>query len=261
MHKLGINYIHTLPLSVEENFSLLAQTGFQALFTMHDGAEATARYAAAAAGAGLTYESIHAPWDGINTMWQEGEAGETMLRRLTDTLDSCRQNNIPIAVVHLSSGRNAPCINDLGHSRFDRLIDHAVKTGVTVAFENQRMLANIAWAFEAFPQDSVGFCWDCGHEFCFTPGRHYMPLFGSRLICTHIHDNTTVFNEDSHLLPFDGKADFGYVADTLRYSGYTGSLMLEIGNRERYGGMDPLEFLKRAADAAGKLRNMVDRIG
>ena len=49
------------------------------------------------------------------------------------------------------------------------------------------------------------------------------------------------------------------MADTLRVSGFKGSLMLEIGNRVRYGSMDPRDFLKKAADAAGKLRAMVDR--
>ena len=127
-----------------------------------------------------------------------------------------------------------------------------------IAFENQRKLANIAWAFEAFTTETVKFCWDCGHEFCFTPGRHYMPLFGDRLICTHIHDNTAVFNDDSHFLPFDGACDFVYVADTLRNSDYTGSLMLEVGNPSRYGELSPQEFLKKAWDAAVRLRTMVD---
>lgn len=260
MHKLGINYISTLPLTLEENFSLLSQTGFQAVFTMHDGAEATARYAAAAADAGLTYESIHAPWDGINAMWQEGDEGETMLRRLTDTLDSCQRNNIPIAVVHLSSGRNAPCINDLGHSRFDRLIDHAVKTGVTVAFENQRMLANLAFVMELYrdiPQ--VGFCWDLGHEACFAGGREYMPLFGDRLVYTHIHDNLSQPNGDLHRIPFDGNINFARRAEHLRNSGYTGTLTLEIStDLKQYPGITGEGYIQRAYAAVTRFRDMVE---
>ena len=229
MHKIGVNYVKTFPLSLTDTFALFSQTGFRSVFTMHEGAEETERYAIAAAGAGLAYESLHAPWDGINTMWLEGEAGEHMLRRLTDCLDDCSRNGIPIAVVHLSSGRNAPCVNDLGHSRFDRLIEHAVKTGVTVAFENQRFLANLAFVMELYrdiPQ--VGVCWDLGHESCFADGREYMPLFGDRLVYTHIHDNLSQPNGDLHMIPFDGNINFARRAEHLRNSGFSGTLTLEI---------------------------------
>ena len=207
---------------------------------------------------GITYETIHAPFNTINNMWLDDPAGEDTLADLTHTVDNCVLAGAGIAVVHLSSGMTPPSITDIGRERFARLVDHAERKNIRIAFENQRMLGNIAWAFEAFPQDTVGFCWDCGHEFCFTPGRHYMPLFGDRLICTHIHDNTAVFNEDRHYIPFDGVCDFRYVTDTLRTYGYTGSLMLEIGNRERYGNMEPHAFLEKAAAAARKLRTMLD---
>ena len=259
MRKIGINLHAVKGLTNEEYIREMAAVGFSAMFSgvLEDSRQAAvgelcARY-------GVEYETIHAPFNTINNMWLDGADGDATFADLTHTIDNCVLAGAPIAIVHLSSGMTPPSITDTGRARFARLVEYAETKNVKIAFENQRMLANIAWAFEAFPQDSVGFCWDCGHEFCFTPGRHYMPLFGSRLICTHIHDNTTVFNEDSHLIPFDGKADFSYVADTLRHSGYTGSLMLEIGNRERYGDMNPVEFLKRAADAAGKLRTMTDK--
>ena len=101
--------------------------------------------------------------------------------------------------------------------------------GVQIAFENQRKLANIAWTFEEIEDaPNVGFCWDTGHENCFTPGRQYMPLFGKKLICTHIHDNNGVFDHDEHLLPFDGKLDFVRAARQIRESGFTGALVLEV---------------------------------
>ena len=258
MRKIGINLHAVQGLTDEEYIREMAAAGFSAMFSgvLEDARQAAAgelcvRY-------GVAYETIHAPFNTINNMWLAGEDGEATYRDLTHTIDNCVLAGAPIAIVHLSSGMKPPSITDTGRERFARLMEYAEQKNVKIAFENQRMLANIAWAFETFLQDSVGFCWDCGHEFCFTPGRHYMPLFGSRLICTHIHDNTTVFNEDSHLIPFDGAGDFAYVAETLRTSGYSGSLMLEIGNRERYGTMDPLAFLEKAAAAAGKLRQMTD---
>ncbi len=256
MRKLGINLHAIKGLTDEDYLCEIAALGFSAIFSgvlsperQTDVAELCAKY-------GLEYETLHAPFGHINDIWLENDNG--MLDELCHCVDHCVLSGAPIAVVHLSAGQKPPSITDIGRERFARLVDYAAKKNIIIAFENQRKLANIAWAFEAFTTDTVKFCWDCGHEFCFTPGRHYIPLFGDRLVCTHIHDNTAVFNDDSHFLPFDGACDFDYVTETLRNSDYTGSLMLEVGNAARYGEMVPQEFLKNAWDAAVRLRTMVD---
>ena len=130
-----------------------------------------------------------------------------------------------------------------------------------LAFENQRKLANLAWAMETFEDtDMVGFCWDCGHESCFTPGREYMPLFGKRLLCTHIHDNEGEYNKDSHLIPFDGNINYERFAEHIRNSGYQGPLTLEViaKNSHRYDDITPDEYLEKAATAVKRLVNTVD---
>lgn len=256
MRKIGINLNAIGGLTDEEYFREIAEQGFDCIFSGVRGPEQMEVWGNLCAKYGLEYETLHAPFKHINDIWLDDDCG--MLDELKHSVDACVEVGAKISVVHLSSGMNPPSITDAGRARFAALIEYAVQKNVKIAFENQRMLANIAWAFEAFRDESVGFCWDCGHEFCFTPGRHYMPLFGDRLICTHIHDNTAVFNEDSHFLPFDGACDFGYVADAIRESGYTGSLMLEVGNKTRYGGMDPREFLADAAERVKKLRTMTD---
>lgn len=256
MRKLGINLHAVKGLTDEEYLREIAGLGFSSIFSGVRTPEHQTAIAELCAKYGLEYETLHAPFGHINDIWLENDNG--MLDELCACVDHCVLAGAPIAVVHLSAGQKPPSITDIGRERFTRLVDYAAEKNIVIAFENQRKLANIAWAFEAFTTDTVKFCWDCGHEFCFTPGRHYMPLFGDRLICTHIHDNTAVFNDDSHFLPFDGACDFGYVADTLRNSDYTGSLMLEVGNPSRYGELSPQEFLKKAWDAAVRLRMMVD---
>lgn len=256
MRKLGINLHAVKGLTDEEYLREIAGLGFSSIFSGVRTPEHQTAIAELCAKYGLEYETLHAPFGHINDIWLENDNG--MLDELCACVDHCVLAGAPITVVHLSAGQKPPSITDIGRERFTRLVDYAAEKNIVIAFENQRKLANIAWAFEAFTTDTVKFCWDCGHEFCFTPGRHYMPLFGDRLICTHIHDNTAVFNDDSHFLPFDGACDFGYVADTLRNSDYTGSLMLEVGNPSRYGELSPQEFLKKAWDAAVRLRTMVD---
>ncbi len=267
MRKLGMNFRAERPKDKtdEEVLARLKEYGFDATHTgIADPFENPGRIdelAPKVRAAGLDYDFIHAPFKGINTIWEEGEEGEEMLNRMLATVDCCARNEIPVVVVHLSSGVAAPMICDVGVERFDRLIRHAGAAGVQVAMENQRKIGNIAALMERYlTEKHVGFCWDNGHEACFTPGREYMPLFGDRLLCLHIHDNRCLYNVDEHYLPFDGLIDFGHVAQQIRASGYQGSVMLETAGRKRelYSGLSEEGFLERAYMQANRLRVLID---
>lgn len=253
---IGIN-LHALNgLSDEDYIRMIADIGFDCMFS---GVYERARHASIAelcAKYGIFWETVHAPFSGINSIWLDDDCG--MLDRLKHAVDCCVISGVDIAIVHLSSKEDAPEITDIGRDRFKRLADYAHKNGVRLAFENQRKIANLAWALEVFPPEVAGFCWDCGHESCFTPGRHYMPMFANRLICTHIHDNNGTYNDDAHMIPFDGKIDYGYVTSAYRDAGYKGSLMLEIGHGVSYNSMEPRAFLEKAYRAVSRLREMTD---
>ncbi len=248
-------------LSDEDFIKKAVSLGFGSTFT---GARATnseqAALAALLAKHGMIYENLHAPYRGINDIWLPGEAGDAMLRSMMDCVDRCEAADVHIMVTHLSSGMTPPSITDLGRDRFARLVDYAAAHRVKIAFENQRKLANLAWAMETFPSDVAGFCWDCGHESCFTPGREFMPLFGDRLLCTHIHDNSGEWNADHHLLPFDGAINYDRFAEHIRQSGYQGSLTLEImaGHHPMYADYSIDQYLEKAAAAIRRLRTMAD---
>lgn len=261
MRKIGINLAAKEGLSTEEYAAKIASLGFESVFTGVPAPDVAENIGNILAKNGLAWETMHAPYRRINDIWHDTADGVAMYRSLTDSVDRCRAMGVPILVVHLSSGRTPPSLTDIGRARFCSLVEYAVGHGVKIAFENQRMLANLAWTFEEFASvPEVGFCYDCGHEFCFTPGREYMPLFGKRLICTHIHDNNCEFNRDMHLIPFDGKADFDRVARQIRESGFEGTLMLELiaKNSTLYDATDIETYLARAAAAAKRLRAMVD---
>lgn len=261
-HTLGINLHAVKGFSDDDYLREIAALGFSATFSGVREAAHQASIADSCAKYGVVYENLHAPFSHINDIWREDDRG--MLKELMRCIDHCVIANAGIAVVHLSSGENPPPMCDLGFDRFHRLAEYAASRGVKLAFENQRKLANLAWAMETFGPDIAGFCWDCGHESCFTPGRQYMPLFGDRLICTHIHDNTGIFDMDNHWIPFDGQIDFTRVADQLCRAQYQGSLMLELGNSSpngsgaMYDGVTPEAFLKKAYTAADTLRNMME---
>ena len=263
--EVGINLHAIGGLTDEAYIKTIAELGFTATFYMAKSAERMEQLSRLCAAENIRFDTLHAPFNHINDMWLEHDGGMQMLAELKDCVDQCLVVGAPIAVVHLSSGLNPPTITDIGRGRFEELVAYAQKKGVKIAFENQRKLFNLAWAFETFsPEDGVGFCWDCGHENCFTPGKQFMPLFSDRLICTHIHDNMGVFNEDKHMLPFDGSQDFDRVARQIRESGYRGVLMLEVmaGTSDHYEGVNyqgisPMEYLQRAAAAVKRLEKMI----
>jgi sugar phosphate isomerase/epimerase len=260
MRELGINLRAVGELTTEEYVKEIAALGFTRTFSGTTTPEKMAETERIVHAAGLAFDQLHAPFDGINNMWSAGEEGDVMYKRLTDAIDCCVALDAPIATVHLSSGWTPPMINDIGRGRYISLVEYAAKRGVKIAFENQRKLYNIAWAFEEFKDaENVGFCWDTGHEACATPDIEFMPLFGKRLICTHVQDNNAVFNEDLHILPFDGKVNFERVAMWLNKYGYKGSLMLEVGNsNEIYKDLTPTAFLARAYDAVCRVRRLTD---
>lgn len=254
---IGIN-INAYPISLSEQLRLIKQNGFSSVFCMSGQPEMN-ELAEACAHAGITIESCHAPFDHINDIWYETEDGECMLDELLSAVNECRDYGVPVLVVHLSSGEAPPRVCDLGLSRFERLMAHADACGVTIAFENQRMLGNISVAMESFP--NAAFCWDCGHEACFTDGKwDFMSLFGDRLAAIHIHDNRTTHNADDHRLPFDGGIDFARVTERLARFGYEKALMLEVfvGKNEAYREMGAEAYYARAAAVARRLAEAVE---
>jgi len=209
-------------------------------------------------------ETLHAPFDRINDMWSEDEAaGTAMLSRLKDSVDKCEKYNIPVTVVHVSSGRPMPEITEQGIKRYEEIFKYANQKGVMVALENLRYLENLQYFMDRY--DTPGFCWDNGHEYCYSPDVKFMKLFGERLAALHIHDNNCKIDTDEHVLPFDGKINMEEVAKHIADSGFDGTLMLEIGklvcvNGEKvYANLSDEEYVKRAAESARRLADMVEK--
>lgn len=262
MRKTGINIDRGVLWGVEPFARAVSDAGFDCVFTSSD-PEHVANVARLCERYGLTYESLHAPFHGINAIWGADGAAEDMVLRLCGSVDLAAEYGIPIVVAHLSSGDDAPHVTDAGIENFTRFVSYAKEKGVAVAFENQRKLGNIAVIFELFENDpAVGFCWDVGHEKCFAYGREYMPLFGGRCIYTHIHDNHCVHEGDEHLLPFDGAIDHKKTARRIAEAGYRGTLTLELELPEdpgdRYAELTAREYAEKAFAAVDRLRKMCE---
>ena len=260
---IGINlfcYGDADELNIDSQIELMVENGFGHTFVMADNPQLTWGLVDKVKRSGIVFDTLHAPFYGINHMWKDGIDGDDTLGRLTDAVNKCADYEIPVAIVHLSSGKPAPVISDVGNARFSKLMETARRKNVTIAFENQRFLANIASAMEQYPD--AGFCWDIGHEGCFTKDLKFMPIFGNRLTAVHIHDNHHLTDGDEHLIPFDGITDYGMVAKYLADYNFAGTVMLELFRSEsdRYNDFDAREYYKRAGAAASRIALMTDEL-
>ena len=263
--KLGINAECLKGVSEFDALPLIKAAGFDTFFTgayRRDGSVSKIRKRADELG--LTYEFIHAPFAGINEMWMPGLGYLTMFNAMKESIDSAAENDIPMVITHVSSGWNPPQVNDLGLSRYDEIVLYAKERGVTVAFENLRLVGNLACLVDRYEKmDNVKYCFDCGHEHCYTKTIKWMDIFTTKTCCTHIHDNMgrpfddKVNDYDAHLLPFDGTYDYEQMMRKLDEYGYTGSLMLEVTQyRPQYEQMSHEDFLATCYERIKKISMM-----
>lgn len=247
-----------------ETLRMMKEVGFEAFFTGAYTDERVAPMKKVGDELGLTLNSLHAPFSGINKMWTSGMGYREIYKRIIETIDTAENNGVPAVVVHASAGWKPPEINDLGLSRFDSLVEYADDKGVKIAFENLRMVGNLAYLVDRYRNvENVGYCLDIGHQNCYTKTVNWMDIFKNRLLLTHIHDNLGIDEEyqegtDIHYLPLDGKIDYSKMMQDLDKYGYKGDLTLEIFNKSRpdYLELTPMEFLTTAYERLVKISKL-----
>ena len=246
--------------NIETQAVLMKENGFNKTFWMSDNSFVNEKNASLLLQHGIAFDTLHAPFNTINDIWKTDESGDYTLRQHTDGIDKCVEVGAPVLIVHLSSGCPAPRISDAGNRRFDVLMEYASKKNVTIAYENQRYVANLASVLEQYPD--AGFCWDTGHEGCFTPGKRFMPIFGDRLCALHLSDNHCEKDKDEHLLPYDGKVDYDYVALTIAEREYNGTLMLEVLRHSTsfYDSISAEEYYRLAGNAVRRLDETITTV-
>lgn len=264
--KLGINTDCLYGLLDEvETLKLAKATGFEAFTTGMIDLREVSELKEEADKLGMDFPFLHAPFGGINNMWLEGDAYKTIYDGMIEAIDSAAACSVPAVVSHVSSGWNAPPVNDLGLSRFDELVKYASEKNVTLAFENLRMVGNLAYIKDRYEHDPhVRFCYDCGHAHCYTNPVEWLDIFTNKLIATHIHDNMSrplydkSTDPDLHWLPFDGTFNYHEMMRKLDKYGYAGPLVLEVfrGAREDYKALSAEEFMLTCYDRINRISKL-----
>ena len=251
-----------------EQLRLIADAGFDTTFFDWEPDVQTTERANAARACGLSIDSLHAPFGGINAFWQDTDEGEAYYRLMLGVIDACADAEIEKLVMHTTVGNHPPETCELGFIRYRTMCDHAKEKGVHICFENLEPFPHLHEIMAAIDDPFHGFCWDCGHNLCYTPHIDMMALYADRLMCLHLHDNYGVtqpgnidFRDDQHMLPFDGVLDWDWVARKIAKSGYDGPLTFEYSSRtaRRHADRPYREFLQTAMQRAIRLRDMVDK--
>ncbi len=264
--KLGINTGFLRGVSTVDCLKYMKDVGFETFFTGAFEMDDVLALRKEADRLGLEFEFIHAPFHyqgrHVNTFWAPGTDYLPLYESNMRSIDSAKAAGVDMIVLHVSGGWIAPPITEMGFERFDRVVEHALNSGVRVAFENLRNVGNLAALLERYARiPEVGFCYDCGHEHCYTVNVPFLDLFGKRTFCTHLHDNWGLDKEDPkkdadyHLIPFDGEIDYGTMIKKMDKHGYTGSLMLECGQGENYKDLSPEEFSALIFERAQRIAN------
>ena len=224
--KIGISIGYHYAMPTPDVVKLLKKIGFDAISPeWRQGPELT-EVMEAARESGMIVESLHAPFWHAADLWSFDEtvAGPAKMEIL-NALDDCKFWNVPILVVHTWIGfEYAFDAAALCFKNFDEIVAKAEEYGITVAFENVEGEEYLAALMERYAaKDTVGFCWDSGHEMCYNRSQDLLAQYGHRLVMTHLNDNlgisrfdgTLFWKDDLHLLPYDGVADWDYNVERL----------------------------------------------
>lgn len=246
--KTGICFWFGYPVAGKEIFKLIKEAGFDDVFLWWgdeyaevDGDKNLLPEMARAAG--LEVENVHAPFDKTNCIWTESVNAEDIVKRYAQCIIDCARHSIPAVVIHLTSGNTPPPLSLLGLDRIKYLVELAEQKGVNIALENLRRPEYLQFVFSNIQSDRLGFCYDSGHENCYSKGADLLGAYGNKLMALHLNDNDGT--DDQHRIPGEGTINWDSVARKIKSTGYQGPITLEVTNEfsMQYSGIFAQEFL------------------
>ena len=267
--RLGVQDTCVAGMDPVEAMPYIKKAGFDCYFVEVSDMKRVSERVEAGNKVGLSCEFIHAYWhckaeNGsryyMNEFWKEGDTYKPLFDATVEAIDTAAALGIPGICQHVTSGWVAPKACELGFKRFDALVEYAVKKGVKFTLENLRNYGLLAALLERYEQvPEVGFCYDNGHEHCYTETVPFLDLWGTRTFFTHLHDNYGRDKDDPdkdadyHLLPYDGNFDYSEMIRRMDKYGYEGALTLEVCQYGKYKEMEPQAFLDMLYARAVKL--------
>lgn len=267
--KLGFSLQSNYHLPLPQVIDLLAQTGFYAVSPAWKQGGNWEEAVRCAQNNGLVVQSLHGPTKNTFDLWSfEENCSHPVLQEMLNCVDSCAGYGVPVMVVHSWLGKQYTFREEnLFFDNFDRLVDYAGSKNIGIAFENLEGPEYLAALMHHYADcETVGLCWDSGHELCYNVGWDFLRDYGDRLMMTHLNDNfgltspdgTLLTTDDLHLLPGDGKTDWPQLVEKLKQSKRQEILNFELKIRPKgdrciydiYSQLPLQEYFQRAYQSA-----------
>ena len=198
----------------------------------------------------------HLGYQNINAIWEEGLEGDKLVERYKKDIKNCKENNIPMVVMHLTRSKTAPMYNEIGLNRIRKIVEYAKKLNIKVAFENTKIKGYLEYIIENIEEENVGICFDSGHYHIHFNDEFNFKLFKDKIFAVHLHDNDK--SDDLHLMPFEGTINWKELILKLKECNYNGPITLELCYRYDYLKMSLDEFYKKGYEICEKLADMFE---
>lgn len=198
----------------------------------------------------------HLGYQNINEIWLDNEEGNKLVERYKNDIRICKENAIPMVVMHLTSKSEAPKYNEIGLKRLKEIVDYAQLLSVKVAFENTKIKGYQEYVIENINNENVGICFDSGHYHVHFKDELDFSKFKNRIFAVHLHDNDQ--SKDSHLMPFDGTLEWKKLIEDLKENNYNGPITMELCYSQNYLEMGIENFYKKAYQVGKKIKEMFE---
>lgn len=200
---------------------------------------------------GLQIIFAHLGYSGINDIWTVGKNGDELVKKYIQNLNECKLNDINMVCMHLTSKNIAPKPSIIGIKRLQKIVNHAEKLGIKVAFENTKIFGYLEYVLDNIKNKNVGICYDSGHCHCHFNDKFNWDIFKNKIFIVHLHDNDQ--SSDQHLLPFDGTINWRNLINRLMKANYHGPIVLESCYRNQYLDMALLDFYQLSLEKGKKI--------
>jgi sugar phosphate isomerase/epimerase len=202
---------------------------------------------------GLNVIFAHLDFLGINSIWEDGEEGDSIVEEYKTDIKACKENDIALVVMHLTVGTSVLPFNELGLSRLKRIVSYAKGLGVRITFENTRIKGYLEYVLSNITDENVGICFDTGHCHAHFKDNFDFEFYKDRIFAVHLHDNHGL--HDEHLIPYDGTIDWDWMIEGLKKGHYSGPITLECVYDNQYLEISPEAFFQKAYETGLKLRD------
>ena len=89
------------------------------------------------------------------------------MEEMLKSIKECSSINVPIMVMHVTSGKLPPKPNEIGLNRIRFLSQQAQEYGIILAIENSCNSEHIDYLLDNINLRSLGLCYDSGHDFLY----------------------------------------------------------------------------------------------